>query len=217
MLRKFKGISPDVDPKAHVFESADVIGMVKMKEFSSVWPNCTVRGDVNRIEIGRYSNIQDNSCLHVADRYACIVGDYVTVGHCATLHACTIEDHVLIGMGSVVLDGCVVGTGSVIAAGAVVTKGTIVEPYSLMAGIPAKCIKKLPEANMKTIGRLRHSAGRGRGVLSRRKDYGLMCPAVRNEGGFACADIIAGKTVPGRAHRLCSVKMFRRLCLRNYG
>ncbi|MBR4526198.1 MAG: gamma carbonic anhydrase family protein, partial [Acidaminococcaceae bacterium] len=96
-------------------------------------------------------NIQDNSCLHVADRYACIVGDYVTVGHCATLHACTIEDHVLIGMGSVVLDGCVVGTGSVIAAGAVVTKGTIVEPYSLMAGIPAKCIKKLPEANMKTI------------------------------------------------------------------
>ena len=134
MLRKFKGISPDVDPKAHVFESADVIGMVKMKEFSSVWPNCTVRGDVNRIEIGRYSNIQDNSCLHVADRYACIVGDYVTVGHCATLHACTIEDHVLIGMG-----------------GAVVTKGTIVEPYSLMAGIPAKCIKKLPEANMKTI------------------------------------------------------------------
>ena len=78
MLRKFKGISPDVDPKAHVFESADVIGMVKMKEFSSVWPNCTVRGDVNRIEIGRYSNIQDNSCLHVADRYACIVGDYET-------------------------------------------------------------------------------------------------------------------------------------------
>ena len=75
MLRKFKGISPDVDPKAHVFESADVIGMVKMKEFASVWPNCTGRGDVNRIEIGRYSNIQDNSCLHVADRYACIVGD----------------------------------------------------------------------------------------------------------------------------------------------
>ena len=217
MLRKFKGISPDVDPKAHVF---------------SVWPNCTVRGDVNRIEIGRYSNIQDNSCLHVADRYACIVGDYVTVGHCATLHACTIEDHVLIGMGSVVLDGCVVGTGSVIAAGAVVTKGTIVEPYSLMAGIPAKCIKKLPEANMKTIhsqaikyktlwtegyGILPDADGDGRGVLSRRKDYGLMCPAVRNEGGFACADIIAGKTVPGRAHRLCSVKMFRRLCLRNYG
>ena len=151
MLRKFKGISPDIDPKAHVFESADVIGMVKMKEYASVWPNCTVRGDVNRIEIGRYSNIQDNSCLHVADRYACIVGDYVTVGHCATLHACTIEDHVLIGMGSVVLDGCVVGTGSVIAAGAVVTKGTIVEPYSLMAGIPAKCIKKLPETNLKTI------------------------------------------------------------------
>ena len=137
MLRKFKGISPEIDKKAHVFESAEVIGMVTMKEYSSVWPNCTVRGDVNRIEIGKYSNIQDNSCLHVADQHACIVGDYVTVGHCATLHACTIKDHVLIGMGSV--------------AGAVVTKNTIVEPYSLMAGVPAKCIKKLPEKNKETV------------------------------------------------------------------
>lgn len=151
MLRKFKGISPTVDAKAQVFESADVIGMVEMKEYSSVWFNCTVRGDVNRIEIGRYTNIQDNSCLHVADKHPCIVGDYVTVGHCATLHACTIEDHVLIGMGSVVLDGAVVGTGSVVAAGAVVTKNTIVEPYSLMAGCPAKCIKKLPPSNLETV------------------------------------------------------------------
>ena len=151
MLRKFQGISPNVHEKAHVFESADVIGMVEMKEYASVWPNCSVRGDVNRIEIGRYSNIQDNSVLHVADRHACIIGDFVTVGHSATIHACTIEDHVLVGMGSVVLDGSVVGKGSVIAAGAVVTKGTIVEPYSLMAGIPAKCIKKLPESNLTTI------------------------------------------------------------------
>ena len=151
MLRKFKGISPEIDKKAHVFESAEVIGMVTMKEYSSVWPNCTVRGDVNRIEIGKYSNIQDNSCLHVADQHACIVGDYVTVGHCATRHACTIKDHVLIGMGSVILDGSVIGEGSVVAAGAVVTKNTIVEPYSLMAGVPAKCIKKLPEKNKETV------------------------------------------------------------------
>ena len=134
MLRKFKGISPEIDKKAHVFESAEVIGMVTMKEYSSVWPNCTVRGDVNRIEIGKYSNIQDNSCLHVADQ-----------------HACTIKDHVLIGMGSVILDGSVIGEGSVVAAGAVVTKNTIVEPYSLMAGVPAKCIKKLPEKNKETV------------------------------------------------------------------
>ena len=70
MLREFKGISPDIDAKAHVFESADVIGMVKMKEYASVWPNCTVRGDVNRIEIGRYSNIQDNMPKEELERIA---------------------------------------------------------------------------------------------------------------------------------------------------
>lgn len=151
MIKTFMGIKPEIDEKAYAFDSAVVIGKVKMKEYASVWPNCTIRGDVNRIEIGAYSNIQDNSCIHVADQHACIVGDYVTVGHCATLHACTLEDHVLIGMGSTVLDGAVIGKGSIVAAGAVVTKNTIVEPFSLMAGIPAKCIKKLPETNLETI------------------------------------------------------------------
>ncbi|MCD8174688.1 MAG: gamma carbonic anhydrase family protein [Phascolarctobacterium sp.] len=138
---------PKIDEKAYAFASSTVIGMVEMKEYSSVWPNVTVRGDVNRIEIGRYSNIQDNSVLHVADNFACIVGDYVTVGHCALLHACTVEDYVLIGMHSTILDGAVIGTDSIVAAGAVVTKGTIVPPYSLVAGVPAKIIKKLDESN----------------------------------------------------------------------
>ena len=122
-----------------------------MKEYSSVWPNVTVRGDVNRIEIGRYSNVQDNSVLHVADKYACIVGDFVTVGHSALLHACTVEDHCLIGMHATVLDGAVIGRGSIVAAGAVVTKGTIVPPFSLVAGIPAKVIKTLDESNLDNI------------------------------------------------------------------
>lgn len=148
--KDFEGHTPKIDPKAFVAEQAVVIGKVEMKEFSSVWYNVTVRGDVNRIEIGRYSNIQDNSCLHVADNHPCIVGDYVTVGHCALLHACTVEDHCLIGMGSVVLDGAVIGHGSIVAAGAVVTKNTVVPPYSLVAGIPAKVIKKLPENDSAT-------------------------------------------------------------------
>ncbi len=147
MLYKFEGHMPKIDEKAYAFTSSTVIGMVEMKEYSSVWPNVTVRGDVNRIEIGRYSNIQDNSVLHVADNFACIVGDYVTVGHCALLHACTVEDYALIGMHSTVLDGAVIGTGSIVAAGAVVTKGTVVPPYSLVAGVPAKIIKKLDEAS----------------------------------------------------------------------
>ena len=93
LIKKFEGNTPKIDPKAFVAETAVVIGKAEMKEYSSVWYNVTVRGDVNRIEIGRYTNIQDNSVLHVSDTHACIVGDYVTVGHCALLHACTVEDH----------------------------------------------------------------------------------------------------------------------------
>ena len=151
MLYKFEGQYPKIDEKAYAFNAATVIGKVEMKEYSSVWPNVTVRGDVNRIEIGRYSNIQDNAVLHVADNFACVVGDFVTVGHSALLHACTVEDHCLIGMSSTVLDGAVIGHGSIVAAGAVVTKNTIVPPFSLVAGIPAKVIKKLDEGNLANI------------------------------------------------------------------
>ena len=146
LIKKFEGNSPKIDPKAFVAETAVVIGKAELKEYSSVWYNVTIRGDVNEIKVGRYTNVQDNSVLHVSDSHACILGDYVTVGHCALLHACTVEDHVLIGMHSTVLDGAVIGKGSIVAAGAVVTKNTIVPPYSLVAGVPAKVIKKLPDA-----------------------------------------------------------------------
>ena len=151
MIFKFEGQAPKIDEKAYAFNTATLIGKVEIKEYASVWPGVTIRGDVNRIEVGRYSNIQDNSVLHVADNYACIVGDYVTVGHCALLHACTVEDHCLIGMHSTVLDGAVIGKGSIVAAGAVVTKGTIVPPHSLVAGIPAKVIKTLDEKGLASI------------------------------------------------------------------
>ncbi len=168
LIRKFEGNTPKIDPKAFVAENAAIIGKVEMKEFSSVWYGVTVRGDVNRIEIGKYSNIQDNACIHVSDTHPCIVGDYVTVGHCALLHACTIEDHALIGMGSVVLDGAVVGRGAIVAAGAVVTKNTVVPPFTIVAGIPAKVIKKLPENTDST----HHQAVKYENLWTRR--YGLL-------------------------------------------
>ncbi|MGE4588113.1 MAG: gamma carbonic anhydrase family protein [Acidaminococcaceae bacterium] len=143
MIKSFNDILPEIDKKAWAAEDAAVIGAVKMKMFSSVWYNCTIRGDINRIEIGEYSNIQDNSVMHVSDTHACIVGDFVTVGHGAVLHACTVENHCLIGMNATVLDGVVIGTGSIVAAGAVVTKGTIVPPNSLVAGVPAKVLKTM--------------------------------------------------------------------------
>ena len=170
MLYKFEGQYPKIDEKAYAFNAATVIGKVEMKEYSSVWPGVTVRGDVNRIEIGRYSNIQDNSVLHVSDSHACIVGDYVTVGHCALLHACTVEDHCLIGMHATVLDGAVIGTGSIVAAGAVVTKNTIVPPHSLVAGVPAKVIKTLdPEV---THGQIHAQSIKYKDLWTRR--YGLL-------------------------------------------
>jgi carbonic anhydrase/acetyltransferase-like protein (isoleucine patch superfamily) len=100
---------------------------------------------VNRIEIGRYSNVQDNSVVHVADDYPCIIGDFVTVGHNAILHGCTVEDHCLIGMGAIVLTGAVIGKGSIIAAGALVREKQVIPPNSLVVGVPSKVIKSIPE------------------------------------------------------------------------
>lgn len=142
---EFENKMPEVHAKTFIAEGARVIGKVTMKEFSSVWFNSVVRGDVNRIEIGKYSNIQDNSVVHVADEYPAIIGDFVTVGHNCVLHACTIEEHCLIGMGAVILNGAVIGKGSIIAAGAVVRERQIVPPHSLVVGLPAKVIKSIPE------------------------------------------------------------------------
>lgn len=144
-MMMFEGQTPEVDKKTFVADGARVIGKVTLKEFASVWFNSVVRGDVNRIEIGRYSNIQDNSVVHVADDYPAIIGDFVTVGHNCVLHACTIEEHCLIGMGAVILNGAVIGKGSIVAAGAVVREKQIIPPHSLVVGLPAKVIKEVPD------------------------------------------------------------------------
>lgn len=141
----FEGYLPNIDEKVYLAEGARVLGNVTLKEYSSVWHNAVLRGDVNKITVGRYSNIQDGAVVHVADSYATTIGDFVTVGHNATVHACTVEDHCLIGMGSVILDGSVIGRGSIVAAGAVVAPRTVVPPFSLVAGVPAKVVKQLPE------------------------------------------------------------------------
>lgn len=142
---EFEGVTPVLDEKTFIAEGGRVIGAVTMKEFSSLWFNTVARGDVNRIEVGRYSNVQDNSVLHVADDYPCIIGDFVTVGHNAILHGCVVEEHCLIGMGAIVLTGAVIGKGSIIAAGALVREKQIIPPHSLVVGVPAKVVKAVPE------------------------------------------------------------------------
>ena len=114
----FMGKSPKIDPDAFVAPRVFLAGDVRISRYASLWPGVVARGDVNYISIGECSNVQDLVCLHVADDFPCIIGDYVTIGHCACVHACTIEDHVLIGMNATVLTGAKVGKGSIIAAGA---------------------------------------------------------------------------------------------------
>ncbi len=142
---EFEGKLPVIDKKAYCADGARIIGDVEINEFASVWYNSVVRGDVSYIRIGRYSNIQDNSVLHVADDKPCLVGDYVTVGHNVVLHACEVKNHCLIGMSATVMDGAVIGEGSIVAAGTVVTAGMKVPPNSLVAGVPGKIIKDVAD------------------------------------------------------------------------
>ena len=167
MVEKIAGKSPVIDNNACIFKTATVVGKVEMKEFSSVWYNATIRGD-KLVSIGRYTNIQDNTCIH-AESYECHIGDYVTVGHGAILHCCTIENHCLIGMGATILDQSVIGEGSIVAAGSLVTKGSIVPPHSLVMGSPAKVIRVLNETDMEKIHR---QAVRYKTLWT--KEYGLL-------------------------------------------
>src|SRR5688572_4118319 len=116
MLRRYKSVLPTVHPSAFVDASAQVIGDVHVGAESSIWMNVVVRGDVNYIRIGSRSNIQDLTLVHVMFKtHPTIVGDDVTIGHSAVIHGCTIEDRCLIGMGAVLLNGCVIGAGSIVA------------------------------------------------------------------------------------------------------
>lgn len=140
---EFNGKIPKIDPDAFVAPHVFLSGDVRIGKYSSVWPGVVARGDVNYISIGKCSNVQDLCCLHVADDFPCIIGDYVTIGHSAVIHACTIEDHVLIGMHATILTGAKIGRGSIIAAGALVLQNQVIPPNSLVVGVPGKVIRKI--------------------------------------------------------------------------
>lgn len=138
-VRAFKGSSPRIHPSCFIETSAQVIGDVEIGEQSSVWFNTVVRGDVNRIRIGRRTNVQDLCMVHVLkDRHATTIGDEVTVGHHVVLHGCTVGNRVLVGMGAVLMDGAQVGDECIIAAGALLTPGTQIPPGMLAVGSPAR-------------------------------------------------------------------------------
>lgn len=134
---------PTIGKGVYIARGGVVLGDVTLGDFSSVWYNAVLRGDINRIVVGHHSNIQDNAVLHLADDFACIVGNYVTVGHSAIVHACTVGDECLIGMGATILDGAVIGEQSIIGANALVTQGMKVPAGSMVLGSPGKVVKAL--------------------------------------------------------------------------
>jgi carbonic anhydrase/acetyltransferase-like protein (isoleucine patch superfamily) len=152
MIRSYQGRLPRIPASCYVDLSAQLIGDVTLGEHSSVWMNAVLRGDVNSIRVGAKSNVQDCAVLHgQRNLYPVIVGDWVTIGHNATVHGCVVEDEVVIGMGATVLNDCRVGAGSIVAAGAVLPEHTVVPPRTLWAGVPAKLRRQLYDGDRALI------------------------------------------------------------------
>lgn len=152
MIRSYRGQLPRIPATCYVDQSAQVLGDVELGEHSSVWMNAVLRGDVNSIRVGSNSNVQDCAVLHgQRNLYPVTVGDWVTIGHNATVHGCVVEDAVLIGMGVTILNDCRIGEGSIIAAGCVLPEHTVVPPRTLWAGVPGKLRRELGEADRKLI------------------------------------------------------------------
>ncbi|OWP62858.1 gamma carbonic anhydrase family protein [Hymenobacter amundsenii] len=152
LILPVQGKHPQLGSDCFVAENATIVGDVTLGRNCTVWFNATVRGDVKSIRIGDQTNIQDGAVLHCTYlKAATTIGSRVSIGHRAIVHGCTVEDDVLIGMGAIVMDHAVVGAGCIIAAGAVVLENTRCEPGYLYAGVPARRIKPVTEAQRATI------------------------------------------------------------------
>ncbi len=153
MLRPYRAILPRVHPTVFVDDSAQVIGDVEIGEESSVWMNVVVRGDVNWIRIGRRTNLQDGTIVHVMrGTHPTTIGDEVTVGHGVILHGCTVHRRCLVGMGAVLLNGVDVGENCIVAAGTLLTEETKVPAGSLVIGRPGKVKRPLTPEEIASIG-----------------------------------------------------------------
>ncbi len=142
-LDKFLNQQPDTARAAFVAADARVMGAVRLGPDSSVWYGCVLRGDINTIEIGEGTNVQDGAVVHLADDYGVKVGNYTTIGHSAIVHACEIGNECLIGMGATVLDGAKIGDQCIVGANALVKQRFEAPPGSMILGSPAKVVRSL--------------------------------------------------------------------------
>lgn len=154
MIRDFLNARPIFDDTNYIADSAEIIGDVRLGRGASIWFNATVRGDVNYVDLGEATNVQDNVVVHVTNRTAPTrIGNFVTIGHSAVLHGCTVHDRVLVGIGSIILDHAEIGHDTIIGAGTLITQKTRIPPMSLVLGRPGKCIRTLTPEEVANIKR----------------------------------------------------------------
>lgn len=150
-LIEFRGKKPKISKDAYVSPRAVLIGEVEVGEGSSIWENAVLRGDMGPIRVGKQSSIQDNCTLHCHVGTKCVIGDFVTVGHNAVVHGSKVHDYVIVGMNSTILEGAEVGPNSIVAAGSVVLERQRAPRAVLLAGVPAKPVRKLDDSDFAII------------------------------------------------------------------
>ena len=145
MIYQIGNLKPQINPTCFIAKSADIIGDVFLDENVSIWFNAVLRGDIAKIHVGKNSNVQDNTTIHIETDVPCIIGKNVTIGHNVILHSCTIEDNVLIGMGSTILNNAKIAKNCLVGANSLVTHSLPYEEGCLIMGSPAKIIRKLTD------------------------------------------------------------------------
>lgn len=151
MIIEMNGRKPKISEGVYVAPDATLIGDIEVDECASIWFKALIRADVNSVRIGKYTNYQDASVIHVTKENPTIIGDHVTVGHRALIHACRVGNNCLVGMGSIIMDGAEVGDNCIIGAGSLITQGTKIPPGSLVLGSPAKVKRELTQEEIAAI------------------------------------------------------------------
>ncbi len=155
MIYQLNQIQPSIDPTAFIAPSADIIGDVVIGKHTSIWFQTVIRGDVHSIKIGDYCNIQDMTLVHVTSgKFPTVIGNYVSIGHQATIHACTLKDHSFVGMKATLLDDVEIGEYSFVAAGALVTPGKKFPAGVMIMGSPAKIARDITQEDKDMMDRI---------------------------------------------------------------
>lgn len=147
----FLECTPRISNSVYIAKGAQIIGQTVIEEKSSVWFNAVLRGDINEIKVGKYTNVQDNTTIHVSKDNLVSIGNYVTIGHNCVIHGCKISDYSLIGMGSIILDGAEIGEYSIVGAKSLITSNKKFPSGVLILGSPAKVVRELTEDEKNNI------------------------------------------------------------------